>query len=273
MQINRAQAEEAFQRYTDAYDATDEKMKLKIAHTYRVAGLCERIARAEGMAPDDIELAWLLGMLHDIGRFEQIRRYGTFMDAVSVDHAQLGADILFVDGKIRDYIRTEEADALLETAIRVHNVYRIPAGLPARTEKLAHVLRDADKIDILKVNVEVPLEEIYDVSTEELRQAEVSEAVMHSFYEHHATLCGMRRTIVDHVVSHISLVFELVFGESIRIVESQGYLEQLLHFKSDNVKTQAQFQKLREEMTRYLQEKKLQERIAAEPEEKIFRGR
>lgn len=252
MQINREHVKETFKKYTDAYDASDEKIKLKIDHTYRVAELCERIARAEGMSAPDVELAWLLGMLHDVGRFEQLRRYGTFMDDESIDHAQFGANILFTEGKIRDYIASDEEDELIETAIRVHNVYRIPQNLPARTEKLSHVLRDADKIDILKVNVEVPLEEIYDVTTEELRNAEISKAVMESFYEHHATLRGIRHTVADHVVGHISLVFELVFAESIRIVEEQGYLDQLLHLESDNPKTLEQFGELREEMGRYL---------------------
>ena len=183
MKIDRAHVMAEFKNYTDDYDSTDEKVRLKIDHTYRVAELCERIARSEGMEEADIELAWLLGMLHDVGRFEQLRRYGTFIDAESIDHAQLGADILFgegdsKEGKIRDYVQGTEEDILIETAIRVHNRYRVPEDLPARTEKLSHILRDADKIDILKVNVEVPLEEIYNTTTEELRNAEVSEAVM-----------------------------------------------------------------------------------------------
>ena len=147
-----------------------------------------------------------------------------------------------------------EEDVLIETAIRVHNRYRVPEGLPARTEKLSHILRDADKIDILKVNVEVPLEEIYNTTTAELRNAEVSEAVMESFYEHKATLRDIRQTIVDHVVGHISLVYELVFPESLRIAKEQGYLDQLMHFESKNVKTMEQFAELRAEMERYLME-------------------
>ena len=113
-------------------------------------------------------------------------------------------------------------------------------------------MRDADKIDILRVNVDVPLEEIYNTTTEELRNAAVTPAVMDSFYEHHATLRSIKRTPVDHVVGHISLVFELVFPESVRIVKEQGYLEKLLHFESRNAVTNAQFAELRAEMERYL---------------------
>ncbi len=252
MQINREQVVETFKKYTDAYDASDEKVKLKIDHTYRVADLCEQIARAEQLADADVELAWLLGMLHDVGRFEQLRRYGTFNDAESIDHAQFGADILFVDGRIRDYVTDASEDELIETSIRVHNMYRVPNDMSPRTEKLSHILRDADKIDILKVNVEVPIEEIYNVTTEELRNAEVSEAVMKSFYEHTAIQKGIRQTVADHIVGHISLVFELVFAESTRIAKEQGYLDKLMNFQSHNVRTMAQFAEIRAEMERYL---------------------
>lgn len=111
-EIDRNKVTKAFSDYTAAYDASDSKIKLKIDHTYRVAALCERIAKSERMSQEDADLAWLLGMLHDIGRFEQLRKFGTFNDAESVDHAKLGADILFQEGKIRDYV-TEEAEDFL----------------------------------------------------------------------------------------------------------------------------------------------------------------
>ena len=153
MKIERERVRETFREYTDAYDATDEKIKLKIDHTYRVAELCERIAKAEQMEKTEVDLAWLLGMLHDVGRFEQLRRYGTFSDADSIDHAALGADILFGGplsagkGLIRTYVDDAAEDEVIETAIRVHSAYRIPEGLAPRTEKLCHILRDADKIE------------------------------------------------------------------------------------------------------------------------------
>ena len=132
MKIERERVRETFREYTDAYDATDEKIKLKIDHTYRVAELCERIAKAEQMEKTEVDLAWLLGMLHDVGRFEQLRRYGTFSDADSIDHAALGADILFGgvlregEGLIRTYVDDAAEDEVIETAIRVHSAYRIP---------------------------------------------------------------------------------------------------------------------------------------------------
>ena len=101
--INRKNVINAFAEYVRNYDPSDEKIKLKIDHTYRVAGLCQRIAESLGLSEPDVDIAWLLGMLHDIGRFEQIRRFGTFNDVQSVDHAEFGADLLFKEGLIRKF--------------------------------------------------------------------------------------------------------------------------------------------------------------------------
>ena len=87
---------------------------------------------------------------------------------------------------------------MIETAIRVHSAYRIPEGLRRARKKLCHILRDADKIDILRVNVDVPLEEIYNTTTEELRNAAVTPAVMDSFTNitRHCAASSARRWIM-----------------------------------------------------------------------------
>ena len=39
--IDRARASEAFKTYTDAYDAANPRIALKIEHTYHVAETCD----------------------------------------------------------------------------------------------------------------------------------------------------------------------------------------------------------------------------------------
>ena len=98
--IDRQKVKEQFASYTRKYDVTDDKIALKIAHTYRVADNCEQIALSLNMSEEDVDFAWLSGMLHDVGRFEQVRRYNTFSDSRSEDHAELGADLLFGEEKL-----------------------------------------------------------------------------------------------------------------------------------------------------------------------------
>lgn len=102
--IDRDRVKQAFAQYVRQYNAEDEKILLKIRHTYRVADISERIAVGLGLSAYDTDLAWLIGMLHDIGRFEQLKQYGTFVDADSIDHAHFGVELLFRDGLVRDYV-------------------------------------------------------------------------------------------------------------------------------------------------------------------------
>lgn len=277
--INRKNVINAFAEYVRNYDPSDEKIKLKINHTYRVAGLCQRIAESLGLSEPDVDIAWLLGMLHDIGRFEQIRRFGTFNDVQSVDHAEFGADLLFKEGLIRKFAEGyyEECElaepenqedeqiiknnehhnkdtGLLEMAIRQHNKYRVKEDLTERQRMFCDILRDADKVDIFKVNADIPMEIIYDVTTEELKNGIITKEVLESFYKKETVLKSVRRSAVDHIVGHISLLFELVYKESYRQAKEQGYVYKLLDFKSDVPEVNAEFDDMRKYVDEFLME-------------------
>lgn len=257
--IDRAAAQKLFGEYTDQYNSADPKIKLKIDHTYRVAKLCERIGKSIGLVDKELDIAWMCGLLHDIGRFEQIRRYGTFSDADSIDHARLSKMILFGEneeshGMIRQFIADNQWDELIKTAVEWHSAYRIPEELGERTAMYCNILRDADKIDILRVNLDTPMEDIYNVSTETLRSSQVTPEVMQAFDEHHAVKRALKRTAVDYPVGHISLVYELVYPVSRHIVKEQGYLTRLMNFETVNPMTKQQFAHIREEMGHFLEQ-------------------
>lgn len=282
MTIDRKKVKNVFKKYTDNYDTSDEKIKLKVDHTYRVAALSERIARSLGLGDDDTNLAWLIGMLHDIGRFEQLKNYGTFSDAESIDHAHYGVELLFEDGIIEKFVgenaakdlkgtkdlketavksESEEKETkeiseldILRTAIWNHSAYRVEEGLTDRVKMFCNIIRDADKIDILKVNYDVTLEVIYDVTTEELKNSGVTDKVMKAFMEHHAVLRSLKKTPIDNLVGHAALVFELVYNESFKIVKEQGYIEKMLSYVSDNQDTVKKFEIMRNDMNKFLAE-------------------
>lgn len=282
MIIDRKKVKNVFKEYTDNYDTSDEKIKLKVDHTYRVAALSERIARSLGLGDDDTNLAWLIGMLHDIGRFEQLKNYGTFSDAESIDHAHYGVELLFEDGLIEKFAsenaakdlkgtkylketavksESEEKETkeiseldILRKAIWNHSAYRVEEGLSERVRMFCNIIRDADKIDILKVNYDVTLEVIYDVTTEELKNSGVTDEVMKAFMEHHAVLRSLKKTPIDNLVGHAALVFELVYNESFKIVKEQGYIEKMLSYVSDNQDTVKKFEIMHNDMNKFLAE-------------------
>ena len=167
----------------------------------------------------------------------------------------MSARVLFEEGRVRDYLDDPSRDELLRTAVAWHSAYRLPAELDGRTRMFCQILRDADKVDILRVNVEVPMEEIYNVSTEALRQSPVTPEVLQAFYGHHCVLRSLKRFPADNAVGHASLVFELCYPESLRAVSEQGWLWKLLDFPTANPATAEAFAAMRAEMHRWLAEK------------------
>lgn len=149
--MNRDFVISQFKSYVANFDAVDEGISLKFAHSLRVSAWCERLARALHLSQDDVDLAWIIGVLHDIGRFEQLREYHTFIDYQSMDHAKYGARYLFQDGHIRDFWQDDSQDAVMEAAISQHNVYRLADDLSPRQRLFCQLIRDADKLDIFKV--------------------------------------------------------------------------------------------------------------------------
>lgn len=70
--IDIAHAKQEFEKYLDEYDREDEQIYLKIEHTYGVVKYAGEIAGRMECSGEDVELAELIGLLHDIGRFEQM---------------------------------------------------------------------------------------------------------------------------------------------------------------------------------------------------------
>lgn len=230
--FDREKARDVFLRYASQYDTQNILIRQKIEHTLRVAELSDRYAKALGMCATDTDFAWLLGLLHDIGRFEQVQRYGTFLDARSVDHAELSADILFPGGLMEQFPQEglpENWRGIAETVIRQHNKLKLPEKLDGRTRYFAELLRDADKTDIFRVLADIPLEDRLENSgTSSQTNGEASPEVMACVWAHRCVPAAVRRSRFDRRVSHCCMAFELVFEVSRRTVREQGWLRELL---------------------------------------------
>ena len=237
LKINRERALKAFKDYTTNYDTNNVSVRLKIAHSYRVAEISERIAKTvineQQVSPD---FSWLLGLLHDIGRFEQVTRYGTFKDALSVDHAELGADILFHDNMFDTFISREEAGlvakdfqkmkTVAENAIRLHNKLKLPENMESQVNTYTKILRDADKVDIFRVLTEPPYQE------RDLQGLSARDDVMRCVKEHRCVprpAGDVKANELEALIAQCCMAFELEYPESRVIVTEQGYLKKLLN--------------------------------------------
>lgn len=254
MSIDRYKVITEFNSYVSSYDMTNVKIRLKAEHTFRVAALCEKLSKT--IVSCDSDLAWLTGMLHDIGRFEQIRRYNTFNDSKSIDHAVLGADLLFGKEHLIDRFCTDtDKWSVIEKSIRLHNVYCLPDDLTADERTYSNILRDADKIDIFKVNCEVPIEDISGRTTRELKESFISDEVYSDAMNERNADRTHVHTAVDSLVTKICFVYGLTYTESFRETMRQGYLDQMLHFESDNPDTAEKLAVIKAKVNDFISEK------------------
>ena len=145
------QSMELFKEYVKDYNPNDGKIALKISHILRVTQKSRELAEELNLNEEDTDLAELIGLLHDIGRFEQVRIYNTFYDKDSINHGEYGVKILFEDGLIRKFIKDDSYDEIIKKAILNHNRPRIEEGLSKRELMHAKIIRDADKLDIYYV--------------------------------------------------------------------------------------------------------------------------
>lgn len=260
IRIDRAKAKEAFDAYTSAYDLSDIKIRLKVDHTYRVADIAEQIASSLYEEDAIIDFAWFLGLLHDVGRFEQVRRFKTFNDEASVDHAEFGADLLFQENLIQRFLpedfyqkanTKEERSRFLtmaEVAIRAHNKLKVPQNLDKETSCFCNILRDADKADIFRVLTEVPFEERTTGFHGIVGQIGARDEVMKYVYAHACVPRMTIRTEFETLISHACMGFELVFDKTKEIVKTQGYLKQYLEWTPKNDKEKEQLEFLKKEL-------------------------
>ena len=142
-----------FITYCNSFKNLSEEQKrnfeIKKAHSLRVANLSMYLADKLDFNIDEKKLAFFIGVFHDIGRFKQVVEFNTFDDSKSVDHAKYSIQVI-TEEKIFENIGIEGKDLALE-AIFYHNKFKLHENLSEQELKFAKLIRDADKIDILKV--------------------------------------------------------------------------------------------------------------------------
>ena len=243
MLIDMIEAKKAFKEYVKKYNPEDEKIKIKIVHIEKVAENSKRIAQNLGLSQEDVELAELIGLLHDIGRFEQVRLYHTFVDKDSINHGEYGAKILFEDGLIRNFIKDNKFDKIIKLAIVNHNRADIEEDLTERERLHAKIIRDADKTDIFRILISGDKKAIWEKA--DLSDDKISDEIYREFVEDKRINYKERKTSADILVSHFNYVYDLNFPETRKIIRDNKYIDKLYQrFKFNDEETMKRFNEI-----------------------------
>lgn len=248
-------AKKRFAEYLKQYDSGDDKIKLKIVHTYGVVSDMEEITRRMGLGEEDLELAKLIALLHDIGRFEQLKRFDSFESEV-MDHAAYGVKILFEEGMIREFVKEDTWDSIIQTAIARHSDFRLEGISDSRELLHARLIRDADKLDNCRVKLEEKIETLLGMSAEEVGSLQISEKVYEDFYKHLSVLSSDRETAMDYWVSYLAYFYDINFRESMQVIKEKNYVPLLFErIPYNNPDTAKKMAGMKEEMLAYVEER------------------
>ena len=246
--IDNLKARQALKNYIEKYDFSNPRIKLKATHIYRVADVAKQIATELNLSKEQKDVAELIGLLHDIGRFEQLRIYDTFKDSESIDHAELGVKVLKENNFIKEFCNDEKYYDIIYTAILNHNKYKIEDGLDEETLLQSKIIRDADKIDILNLLVFETFETLY--KKKEIIDEPITEKNLNAILKGNQIERKDQKTNMDDWASNIGYVYDINFKPSFRILKERDYINKII----DRTKT-PEMEKIRSYVNKYIDKK------------------
>lgn len=252
--IDIIRAKEFYKQYINRYDIRQPRIALKAAHIYRTAENAKLLAENLNISEEDVILAELIGLLHDIGRFEQVKQYNTFLDRISVNHAEYGVKVLFEDNLIRNFIEDNQYDEIIRKAVLNHNKDKIEDGCDERELLHCKIIRDADKLDIYNVILIDALEAAYPL--DRYPKDRISEEIIDGFVNNKQIDYSKIKSCADVLVAQIAYIFDINYLYSLKKIEAEDYLEKIIKkFDSKDERTIMNLKELKNVAKKYIQDK------------------
>lgn len=242
--IDIEKAKKEFEKYISNYNPEHPRVALKISHIYRVTENCKMIAEYLGLAEEQVKLAELIGLFHDLGRFEQVRLADTFSDKDSgINHAEQSNKVLFADNLIRNFIEDSKYDELIKTAVYNHNRSEIDKNISEEEMLFSKIIRDADKLDIFYVTTISEFLPLF--WYKEFDQEEISSIIMEQAEKKGLIDYRYIKNNADQIPMFYAYLFDLYFDITIKKVAENKYLEVYTervkqNFKSEKIHKQAE---------------------------------
>ncbi|MCI8760706.1 MAG: HD domain-containing protein [Clostridia bacterium] len=253
--IDIRKAKQEFKKYVSNYDIKNDRIRVKIAHIERTASIAKEIAQNLKLSEEDIQLAELIGLLHDIGRFEQVKKYNTFIDKNSVNHGQLGVQILFEQGLIYNFLEDRQYDEIIRKSILNHNRNKANIETSNDREKMhTNIIRDADKTDIIYMLTFEKKETAWE--SNEIEKQKASDEIYQEFIENQSINYQNRKTSVDNLISHFAYVYDFSYDCALQVIKHKDYFKIIYQrFKFEDKETQNKIDEIYKIVEQYLEKR------------------
>jgi len=250
--MNFGLIERTFDDFVSGFDHTEEEIVRKVIHSKNVADNCVLIAESLKMSKEDIFLAYCIGMLHDIARFEQWTLYKNFEKCV-YDHALMGVKILFKGNLIERFNIDKKHYYIISFAIKNHLPIKIESTDDGRKLLFAQIVRDADKLDLFKLFDNAEYSKMY---KREYNGEGASDKVLEAVRNHRIVNHKDMVTVLDKSLASLCMAYDLNFEYS-REIYVQKYLNAVYNNSKDILCAEdlATLQKFMKDQQTFLQKK------------------
>jgi hypothetical protein len=220
---------QAFERYTQSFFNTDlqhnKHIDIKRFHTYKVCENIVDIAHSLQMDHEQLNFVELLALMHDIGRFEQYMKYQTFSDAESENHSVIGIKVM----KQQNFLTflTKEQTFVIFRAILNHNIKFVPTNEDPLIDFYSRLLRDADKLDIWRITIEMDI--MFKIQELTLPKTYIVPPIFMSEFNNHRPLSiEHAHNIHDTTLFRLSWLFDLNFTRSFELMREREIADKLI---------------------------------------------
>lgn len=251
--MNLIKAKQKFKEYISDFDSEDVLINYKIKHTYGVMQQSNKLATALNLSEEEIQLAELIGLLHDLARFNQAKQFKNFNDYETLDHADLAVKILFDDGLIREFIDESKFDEIISKSIKYHNKLKIGDDINEKELVFAKLIRDADKIDNISRFIHPDFLSKEKFTVAEFENSDISDEVYNDFFKSELIDVSKRKLPLDFWISKIAFAFDFYYPESIKTILEEQYIEKLFNvFDYKNADTIEKLEKMKTHILNFL---------------------
>ena len=233
-----------FHNYADSFYGKDEyinaNLKLKQDHTDRVCDETTWLCDQMNLSQSDKFIALTVALFHDVGRFEQFIKYQTYVDPKSINHCLLALEEL-AENKTLDILTLREK-TIIETAIKLHGIKKLPDNLDPGADLFTKIIRDADKIDIYHVVIvgykkylENP--EDFDLEIEYPIGPDCTQKVVEDILNCRHVDYKELKTLNDFRLMQLGWVYDINFTQTLVRIKQRRYLHELIEMLPKNKST------------------------------------
>lgn len=225
---------EDYHLYAQQFQNSPE-LVLKYNHSKNVSLLAKQISEFVAPSNETSQIIEIAALYHDIGRFTQFQKYHTFNDSISANHAELGVKIMS-DFPNFDSLNQDEK-RMIYNVVNNHNKFKIEDSLDHVTALVCNIIRDADKIDILKTLANSYKSNVYNAAVFlDLPDIDsYNPLIVQDLLSAKSVDFSMMETLNDFKLANLGWVFDLNFAISHLILHKANVLQDI--YQSITVKS------------------------------------